>query len=80
MGPGGPCGTDRGLSVHCRDVGKSETLECVEGRCRNPENLHSGDVSAFCGDDLDCKNGLECRESETPAVIKIKRCYHHRSE
>jgi hypothetical protein len=72
-GMGAPCGTDKGLSLSC----KLEGMECLGGRCRKPKDVHGALVNAFCNDDLDCKEGLQCRESVTPTMLKIKRCYSY---
>lgn len=70
VGPGGPCGSQSGLSVSCRSG-----LDCIEGRCRAEAEVGSRAVGAFCNDSVDCKKGLECRVSETKTMLKIGRCY-----
>jgi len=68
---GAPCGTHNGLLVTCKgDTG----LDCIQGRCRKPNDLHSVDAGGFCSDDLDCKD-LSCMKSKTPTAVQVKRCY-----
>jgi len=65
-----PCGIDRGLQINCKD-----DYQCIQGRCRNEKEMGKGEVNSFCNDDLDCKTGLICKNSEIATVIKVKRCY-----
>jgi len=66
---GGPCGDDNGLTVNCMP-----NLSCMQGRCRNPSELHSGTSHQSCNDDLDCQPGLRCQQPTENMEIQIKRC------
>jgi hypothetical protein len=70
VGKGAPCGQDKDLTLHCKTP-----FECLQGRCRNSTEIHLGGENAFCGDDLDCKEGLKCMESRVPTAVKTRRCY-----
>ncbi|CAL8081327.1 unnamed protein product [Orchesella dallaii] len=66
---GGPCGDENGLTVNCM-----ANLSCIQGRCRNPNELHSGTFHQSCNDELDCQSGLKCRQPTENLEINIKRC------
>ncbi|ODM97253.1 hypothetical protein Ocin01_09427 [Orchesella cincta] len=69
VGKGGPCGDENGLTVNCMP-----NLSCVQGRCRNPSELHGGSFHQSCNDDLDCQSGLKCQQPAPNMEIRIKRC------
>jgi len=52
----GPCGEANGLQVGCRDE-----HVCIQGRCRDNQQLGKGDLFTSCNGDIDCLPTLRCK-------------------